>query len=91
MNWHTRGFLTKLANLLEEYNASLEIEGDSYGGIQDITLEVRNPQTFDQFYDSWIIEHPDQKYPWNGCKYSYADWVDLGKNVDFHKIKEILK
>jgi hypothetical protein len=91
MNWHTRGFLTKFAALLEEYNASLEIEGDAYGGIQDITLEVRNPQTFDQFYDSWIIEHPEEKYPWNSRKYSYADWVDLGKNVDCHKIKGLLK
>lgn len=32
MNSHTKEFLTKLAELMEEYNANLEIEGDSFGG-----------------------------------------------------------
>ena len=91
MNNHTKSFLTKLANLLQEYNASLEIEGDSYGGIQDITLELKNPQTFDNHYNNWIAEHPGQAYPWNDSLYSYADWVDLGKNVDCFKIGAMIK
>lgn len=79
MNNHTKEFLTKLSCLLEEYKANLEIEGDSYsGGPMQITLEVLNPQTFDEAYYQWIKDHPCEKYPFGENLYSYAEWLDLG-------------
>lgn len=91
MNNHTKEFLTKLSSLLEEYKANLEIEGDGYsGGPMQITLEVLNPQTFDEHWDEWHAEHPGQKYP-DGNLYSYAEWIDLGYHVDADKVKELLK
>lgn len=86
MNNHTKEFLIKLSNLMEEYRANLEIEGDPYGGVQTITLEVLNPQTFDVRRDEWHAEHPGEKYP-DGNLYSYAEWVDLG----FHCSSETLR
>jgi hypothetical protein len=93
MNNHTKEFLTKLSNLLEEYKANLEIEGDSYsGGPMQITLEVLNPQSFDEHYDEYLAQHPGEKYPHDGhVLYSYAEWVDLGFHVDADKIKGLLK
>lgn len=91
MNNPTKGFLTKLSSLLGEYKANLEIEGDSYsGGPMQITLEVLNPQTFDEHWNQWHMEHPGEKYP-DGNLYSYAEWIDLGYHVDADKIKEIIK
>ena len=90
MNNHTKSFIQKLANLMEEYNANLEIEGDSYGGVQTITLEVLNPQTFDTHWDEWHAEHPGEKYP-DGNLYSYAEWVELGYRVDVEKLTELVK
>jgi hypothetical protein len=90
VNEHTKEFLSKLADLLEEFKASLEIEGDAYGSIQTITLEVLNPKTFDEFYDNWLAEHPGQEYPWNSDLYKFADYVDLGFNVDADKIRSKL-
>lgn len=91
MNSHTTVFLKKLAELMEEYKANLEIEGDSYGGIQNITLEVLNPQTFEEYYDLWENDHPGGSYPWNRSEYSHADWVNLGWCCTHNSIKEILK
>lgn len=93
MNNHTKEFLTKLSDLLEEYKANLEIEGDSYsGGPMQITLEVLNPQTFDGHYDEWLAQHPGEKYPHGSTVlYSYAEWIDLGYHVDAEKLKEIIK
>ena len=93
MNNYTKEFLTKLSDLLEEYKVNLEIEGDSYrGGPMQITLEVLNPQTFDEHYDEWLAEHPEEKYPHGSTVlYSCAEWVDLGYHVDVDKIKEIIK
>jgi hypothetical protein len=49
MNKHTKDFLTKLAILVEEYGANMEIEGDCYsGGPMQVSFEVNNPQTFDE-------------------------------------------
>lgn len=90
MNNHTKEFLTKLADLLEEYRCNLEIEGDSYGGIQTITLEVLNPKTFDEHWDEWHKEHPGEKYP-DGNLYSYAEWVDLGYHVDVETLRSKIK
>lgn len=92
MNNHTKLFIQKLANLMEEYNANLEIEGDSYsGGPMQITLEVLNPQTFDENYDRWLAEHPGEKYQFNPDLYSYAEWIDLGYHVDVEKLRELIK
>lgn len=91
MNSHTKEFLTKLASLMEEYKANLEIEGDSYGDVQYITLEILNPKTFDETYDQWHVEHPGEKYDFDKSPYSYAEWVDLGYRVDADKVKELLK
>lgn len=91
MQTHTKEFLTKLASLMEEYGCSLEIEGDTYAGEADITLEVLNPKTFDEEYDQWHVDHPGEKYDFNKNQYSYAEWVDLGRHVDVEKLKEILK
>lgn len=93
MNNHTKEFLSKLSRLLEEYKANLETEGDSYsGGPMQITLEVLNPQTFDEHYDEWLAQHPGEEYPHGShVLYSYAEWVDLGFHCDAEKIKEILK
>lgn len=94
MNNHTKEFLTKLSNLLEEYKANLEIEGDSYsGGPMQITLEVLNPQTFDEHYDQWLNVEGNElgSYPFGGTLYSYAEWVDLGYHIDSEKIKELIK
>lgn len=91
MNNHTKSFIQKLANLMEEYNCNMEIEGDSYsGGPMQITLEVLNPQTFDQHYDQWVAEHPGQKYSLNRDLYSYAEYVDLGYRIDVEKLERIL-
>ncbi len=91
MNEHTKEFLSKLSDLLGEYRASIEIEGDSYHGGLQITLEVLNPKTFDETYDQWRIENPEQDYPHEGIPYCYAEWVDLGYHVNSEKIKELLK
>lgn len=93
MNNHTKEFIQKLANLMEEYNCNMEIEGDSYsGGPMQITLEVLNPQTFDEVYDQWIAEHPLEVYPWDDTKaYSFAEWVDLGFHLDAEKLRELIK
>lgn len=95
MNNPTKEFIQKLAKLMEEYNANLEIEGDSYsGGPMQITLEVLNPQTFDEHYDQWLAEHPGEKYPLCAtadCQYSYAEWIDLGFHVDVEKLERILE
>lgn len=93
MNNHTKEFIQKLANLMDEYNANLEIEGDSYsGGPMQITLEVLNPQTFDEHYDQWHVEHPGEKYPHGSHNlYSYAEWIDLGYHVDVEKLRELIK
>lgn len=91
MNNHTKEFLTKLADLMEEYKVSLEIEGDTYAGEADITLEVLNPLSFDEAYDLWHVEHPGEKYDFNKNQYSYAEWVDLGRFIDVEKLKEIIK
>lgn len=91
MNNHTKEFLSKLASLMEEYGASLEIEGDTYAGEADITLEVLNPKTFDEDYDQWHLEHPGEKYDFNKNQYSYAEWVDLGRHVDIDKLKGLIK
>ena len=93
MNNHTKEFITRLADLMEKYNANLEIEGDSYsGGPMQITLEVLNPQTFDEYYDEYLAEHPGEKYP-HGSRtlYSYTECIDLGYHVDVEKLKEIIK
>lgn len=90
MNNHTKEFLTKLADLLEEYRCNMEIEGDSYGGIQTITLEVLNPKTFDEHWDEWHAEHPGEKYP-DGNLYSYAEWIDLGYHIDADKLRSKIK
>lgn len=90
MNNHTKEFLTKLADLMEEYRCNLEIEGDSYsGGPMQITLEVLNPQTFDQHWDEWHTHHPGEEYPWNSDLYSYAEWIDLGYHVDVDKLRSL--
>lgn len=91
MNNHTKEFLNRLASLMEEYGASLEIEGDTYAGEADITLEVLNPKTFDEDYDQWHLDHPGEKYDFNVIQYSYAEWVDLGSHVDVDKLKELTK
>jgi hypothetical protein len=94
MNSATKEFLTKLSELFEEYRASLEIEGDSYGGPQTITLEVLNPKTWDVHYEEWLAEHPGQEYPLcetADSRYSFADYVDLGFHVDAEKIRSRLK
>lgn len=93
MNNHTKEFLAKLSSLLEEYKANLEIEGDSYsGGPMQITLEVLNPQTFDEHYAEWLAEHPGEKYPHGShVLYSYAEWVDLGYHCDVEKLRDLLK
>lgn len=94
MNNHTKQFVQKLANLMEEYKCNMEIEGDSYsGGPMQITLEVLNPQTFDEHYDQWLAEHPGEsgKYPFNDNLYHYADYVDLGFHLDTEKLKELIK
>jgi hypothetical protein len=91
MNSHTKEFLGKLADLLEEYRCNLEIEGDSYGGIQTITLEVLNPKTWDVHYEECLAEHPGEEYPWNSDLYNFADYVDLGFHVDAEKIRSKLK
>lgn len=91
MNNHTKEFIQKLANLMEEYNCNMEIEGDSYsGGSMQITLEVLNPQTFDEHWDEWHKEHPGEKYP-DGNLYSYAEWIDIGFHVDVEKLRELIK
>lgn len=92
MNDHTKEFLTKLSDLLEEYKANLEIEGDSYGGgPMKITLEVLNPQTFDEHYDEWLTQHPGEKYPHGSTVLcSYAEWVDLGYCVDVDKLRSLI-
>lgn len=47
MNNHTKEFLTKLADLMQEYSTNFEIGGDCYsGGPMSVTLEVKNPQTW---------------------------------------------
>lgn len=93
MNNHTKEFIQKLANLMEEYNCNLEVEGDSYsGGPMQITLEVLNPQTFDEVYDQWVAEHPLEVYPWDDTKtYSFADYVDLGFHLNAEKLRELIK
>ena len=92
MNNHTKEFLTKLSDLLEEYKASLEIEGDSYsGGPIQITLEVLNPKTFDEAYDQWIKDHPHEKYPFGENLYSYAEWVDLGTHCGAETITKLIE
>jgi hypothetical protein len=91
MQTHTKEFLIKLASLMEEYGASLEIEGDTYAGEADITLEVLNPKTFAEEYDQWHLDHPGEKYDFNKNQYSYAEWVDLGHNVNVDKLKELTK
>ena len=93
MNNHTKSFIQKLANLMEEYNCNMEIEGDSYsGGPMQITLEVLNPQTFDEVYDQWVAEHPGEKYPWDDTKtYSFADYADLGFHLNAEKLRELIK
>lgn len=91
MNNHTKEFLAKLADLLEEFRVNLEIEGDSYGSAQTITLEVLNPKTWDVHYEEWLAEHPGQEYPWNSDLYKFADYVDLGYNLDADKIRSKLK
>lgn len=91
MNSRTKEFLIRLADLLEEYRCNMEIEGDSYSGIQTITLEVLNPKTFDEFYDQYLEEHPGEEYPWNSDLYSYAEWVDLGYHIDADKLRSKIK
>jgi len=93
MNSHTREFLTKLADLMEEYSANMEIEGDYYsGGPMQVTLEVKNPQTFDEHYDQWVAENPDKKYPFHDqSTYSYAEWVDLGFHFDANDVRGEIK
>lgn len=91
MNNHTKEFLQKLANLMKEYNCNMEIEGDSYsGGPMQITLEVLNPQTFDEAYDEWLKQNPGQKYPFGQDLYSYAEWVDLGFHCSPETIAKLL-
>lgn len=94
MENNTREFLIRLASLMEEYGASLEIEGDTYAGEADITLEVLNPKTFDEHWDEYLAEHPGEKYPLCAtadCQYSYAEWVNLGNHIYFEKLKELIK
>lgn len=41
MNNHTKEFLTKLADLMQEYSANFEIGGDCYsGGPMSVTLVI---------------------------------------------------
>lgn len=92
MNNHTKEFIQKLANLMEEYSCNMEIEGDSYsGGPMQVTLEVLNPETFDEHYDQWLVEHPGEKYPFNHDLYSYAEYVDLGYRIDVEQLERILE
>jgi hypothetical protein len=93
MNNHTKEFLTRLADLLEEFNANMEIEGDSYGGSQMITLEVLNPKTWDVHYEEWLAEHPGQGYPFvsGSSLYNFADYIDLGFHVDAEKVRSRLE
>lgn len=93
MNQNTKEFLTKLADLMQEYSANFEIEGDCYsGGPLFVTLEVKNPQTWDEHYDQWVIDNPDKKYPFHdNSTYSYAEWVDLGSNFNADDVRGEIK
>lgn len=91
MKPETKEFLTKLAALMREYSANIEIEGDPYGGIVQMTLEVKNRQTFDEHYEQWVAENPDKQYPFGCDYYQYADWVDLKCKFDAESIKGILE
>ena len=92
MNKSTKEFLNRLSELLDEYQANLEIEGDCWaGGPMNITLEVPNPESFEAHYNKWIAENASDKYPFYKQLYSSMDWVDLGWCVDASKLKELAK
>lgn len=92
MNNHTKEFLTKLASLLEEYNAEAEIDQSDRYGCSGLELTVKNPKTFDEHYEEWTTEHPDQKYPLNGPSlYDWVDYVNVGSMFNGEDIRGLVK
>lgn len=93
MKPETREFPTKLAALMQEYNASIEVEGDSYYGGIKMLLEVKNPQNFDEHYEQWVAENPDKQYPffYDSAIYHFTDYTELGCDVNSDLIEHMLK
>lgn len=82
MKPYTKEFIKSLTNLLEEYNAKIELEGDRHTGVFWMTLEVKNPQLIHEYFDD---------YPMTGDLYSQYDWVEIGNLLNINRLKELIK
>ena len=91
MKPYTKEFIQSLVNLLEEYDAKIELEGDKHTGVFEMVLETKNPQPFNEHFDSWFYDNPLLDYPSSGDLYSQYDWTDLGNLLDVSNLKELLK